>query len=146
MKSLDTNILLYAINSDCPEHPVCRQLLDKALNEQGSWIVADQIWFELYRLLRNPVVLQNPLTASQAAETVNWYREKSGWLKCAWEPDMMKELLSHWEEEKFPPRRSFDAILAVTLKAHGVKSFYTRNNKDFDDFRFFNVINPLSSI
>ena len=146
MKSLDTNILLYSINSDCPEYLLCRQLVDKALQEKESWIVADQVWFELYRLLRNPVVLQNPLTASQAAETIDWYREKSGWLKCAWEPDMMKELYSHWKEEPFAARKSLDAILAVTLKAHGVKKFYTRNNNDFDNFKFFTVINPLVSL
>ncbi len=143
MKSLDTNILLYSINTDCSEHTICRQLVDKALREKDSWIVADQVWFELYRLLRNPVVLQNPLTASQAAKTIDWYREKSGWLKCAWEPDMMKSLKLQWEEKTFTARRSFDAILAVTIKAHGVTDFYTRNTKDFESYNFFNVINPL---
>ena len=143
MKSLDTNILLYSINSDCPEYLLCRQLVDKALNEKESWIIADQVWFELYRLLRNPVVLQNPLTATQAAETINWYREKSGWLKCAWEPDMMKELYPIWNKEYFSAKKSFDAVLAVSLKAHGVKDFYTRNIKDFENFNFFSVINPL---
>ena len=77
MKSLDTNILLYSINSDCPEHTICKQLVNKALIEKDQWIVADQVFFELYRLLRNPVVLQKPLTASEAADTINWYREKS---------------------------------------------------------------------
>jgi len=143
LKSLDTNILLYSINSDCPEYLLCRQLVDKALNEKESWIIADQVWFELYRLLRNPVVLQNPLTATQAAETINWYREKSGWLKCAWEPDMMKELYPIWNKEYFSAKKSFDAVLAVSLKAHGVKDFYTRNIKDFENFNFFSVINPL---
>lgn len=143
MKSLDTNILLYSINTDCSEHTLCKQLVDKALNEKDLWIVADQVWFELYRLLRNPAVLQNPLTASQAAKTIDWYRENSGWLKCAWEPDMMKDLKSQWKEESFGARKSFDAVLAVTLKKYGVKEFYTRNNKDFEPFKFFTVINPL---
>ena len=145
MKSLDTNIILYSINKDCPEHNICRQLVDRALDEKDSWIVAEQVWFELYRLLRNPVVLQHPLSAPHAAETINWYRQ-SGWLQCAWEPDMMKDLIVLWKEETFPVRRSFDAILAVTLKAYGVKDFYTRNNKDFNRLGFFNVLNPLESI
>lgn len=143
MKSLDTNILLYAINSNCPEHTICKQLVNKAISEKDQWIVADQVFFELYRLLRNPVVLQKPLTASQAADTINWYREKSGWLKCAWESDMMKILNTHWKVESFSPRKSFDAVLAVTLKAYGVEEFYTRNVKDFESFKFFRVINPL---
>lgn len=145
MKSLDTNIMLYAINSDCSEHDICRQLIDQALDDKESWIISEQVWFELYRLLRNPIVLQHPLTASCAAETISWYREKSGWLQCAWEPDMMKDLKSLWKAEDFSARRSFDAILAVTLKTHGVKDFYTRNTRDFDNLGFFNVINPLKS-
>ncbi|MCF6334504.1 MAG: hypothetical protein L3J12_02020 [Spirochaetales bacterium] len=143
MRSLDTNILLYSINTACSEYTLCRQLVDKALSEKDLWIVADQVWFELYRLLRNPVVLQNPLTASKAANIIDWYREKSGWLKCAWEPDMMKNLKLQWNKESFPARRSFDAILAVTLKNHGVTDFYTRNTKDFESYNYFNIINPL---
>jgi predicted nucleic acid-binding protein len=143
VKSLDTNILLYAINKDCDEHDPCRALIAEALRDRKVWVIAEQVWFELYRLLRNPVVLRNPLSADRAGGTVAWYREKSGWLKCAWEPDMMEDLAAIWMENKFPAAGSFDAVLAVTLKANGVKTFYTRNTKDFDNYGFEKVINPL---
>lgn len=39
----------------------------------------------------------------------------------------------------------FDAVLAVTLKAHGVSCFYTRNVKDFAAFDLFEVVDPLAS-
>ncbi|MFA6504853.1 MAG: PIN domain-containing protein [Treponemataceae bacterium] len=145
MKSLDTNLLLYAINEDCPEHENCAALVRDALSENESWIIADQVWFELYRLLRNPAVLAKPLNASEAADTVAWYRQKSGWLHCAWECDLMPRLTELWKLESFPARRSFDLVLAVTLRANGVKQFYTRNPKDFDDLGFFTVTNPLES-
>ena len=83
MKSMDINVLLYAINRDCPEHQVCASLVRRALGEPESWIIADQVWFELYRLLRNTAVLARPLSGSQAAATVSWYRNKSGWLHCS---------------------------------------------------------------
>lgn len=51
MKSLDTNMLLYAINVDCAEHEPARDLVDRALSESDEWIVADQVYFELYGLL-----------------------------------------------------------------------------------------------
>jgi len=38
MESLDTNILLYAINKDCPEHKTCADLVQHALGEPESWI------------------------------------------------------------------------------------------------------------
>ena len=145
MKSLDTNLLLYAINEDCPEHEACADLVRHALAEPESWIVADQVWFELYRLLRNPAVLTHPLDAPDAAGTVSWYRNKSGWLHCAWECDMMPRLAELWKRESFPARRGFDLVLAATLSQNGVKQLYTRNTKDFDDFGFFAVTNPLES-
>jgi toxin-antitoxin system PIN domain toxin len=143
MKSLDTNILLYAINKDCPEHEACSDLVRHALGEPESWIIADQVWFELYRLLRNPAVLSQPLSAPDAAASVAWYRNKSGWVHCAWETSMIGQLEGLWKEDSFPARRSFDLVLAITLKNNGVKQFYTRNTKDFEVFDFFAVVNPL---
>ena len=76
MNSIDTSVLLYAINRDCPEHGAAIGLVRRALAEPSSWIVADQVWFELYRLLRNPSVLSAPLSAADAAETIEWYRAR----------------------------------------------------------------------
>ena len=143
MKSLDTNILLYATNADCEEYAGCRELVTRALKEGDTWVIADHVWFELYRLLRNPAVLQRPLDAGLAADTIAWYREKSGWLQCAWEPAMMKDLAPLWRSASVSPRRTFDLILAVTLKAHGVDRFYTRNVNDFKDLGFFEVVDPV---
>jgi len=56
MKSLDTNILLYAANEDCSEHPAALRLLDEALASPHEWILADQVLFEMYVGLRHPRV------------------------------------------------------------------------------------------
>ncbi len=146
MKSLDTNLLFYSINTQVPEHPRARLFVETALSRPSEWIVADQVWFELYRLLRNPVATKKPLTALQADKTIDYFRNRSGWSRCAWEPRTMENLRSHWKKNDFPPKRTFDLILALTLKANGVKEFYTRNTKDFDDLGFFTLINPLADL
>ena len=145
MQSLDTNILLYAINRDCAEHEQCRALVAKALEHPQQWVVADQVWFELYRLLRHPVVLKRPLNASTAADTVAWYRDRSGWASCAWSPTQMGRLDTIWRDDDFPARRAFDAVLALTLRANGVTRFYTRNVRDFAVAGFAEVIDPIRS-
>ncbi len=43
----------------------------------------------------------------------------------------------------FPRRRTYDHVLAVTLKSHGVTEFYTRNVADFRTAGFADVINPI---
>jgi predicted nucleic acid-binding protein len=143
MKSLDTNVLFYSLNADCPEHPACLSLVKGALSSPQDWIVADQVWFELYRLLRNPSILRQALSASEAAQKIDWFRSRSGWGCCAWEPFLMDQFKPLWQRESFPVRRTFDLILALTLKAQGVDEFFTRNTKDFDDLGFFAVRNPL---
>jgi predicted nucleic acid-binding protein len=75
---------------------------------------------------------------------VAWYRNATGWQHCAWEPRMMSKLASRWAYDSFPVRRSFDLILAITLKEHGVEVFHTRNTKDFEDLNYFRVVNPLA--
>lgn len=144
MKSLDTNILLYAINNDCPEHGAARAVVDEALRERQSWIVADQVWFELYRLLRNPAVLAHPLESEEASSTIVWYREKSGWLRCAWEPGMMDAALRFLKDPDFPARRVFDLVLGITLLRNGVDELVTRNTKDFGGMGFAKLRDPFA--
>ncbi|MFN7459418.1 MAG: TA system VapC family ribonuclease toxin [Gemmatimonas sp.] len=144
MQSLDTNILLYAINRDCAEHESCRTLVAEALDAPNDWVIADQLWFELYRLLRHPSVLQRPLDAATAANTVAWYRDKSGWQQCAWSPAQMPRLHAQWAQQDFPARRTFDAVLALTLRSNGVTRFYTRNVRDFAGAGFAAVVDPVN--
>lgn len=144
MQSLDTSILLYAINRDCAEHESCRTLVAEALDAPNDWVIADQLWFELYRLLRHPSVLQRPLDAATAANTVAWYRDKSGWQQCAWSPAQMPRLHAQWAQQDFPARRTFDAVLALTLRSNGVTRFYTRNVRDFAGAGFAAVVDPVN--
>jgi predicted nucleic acid-binding protein len=113
-----------------------------AQSTPSDWVVADQLWFELYRLLRHPNVLQRPLDAATAANTVAWYRDKSGWQQCAWSPAQMPKLQAQWSNPEFPARRTFDAVLAVTLRSNGVTRFYTRNARAFAGAGFAEVIEP----
>jgi len=46
--------------------------------------------------------------------------------------------------QRFPARRTFDLVLAVTLHRNGVETFYTRNPTDFDGFGWFRVVDVLA--
>lgn len=143
MNSLDTNLLLYAANEDCEEYSKAGALVRQALDHPAEWIIADQVYFELYRLLRNPIVLEHPLSAAQAWQIVDFYRHQSGWMHCCYEASFMTEIAELLKRNEFPPRRTFDSVLAITLKKHGVDTFYTRNTRDFEAFQWFALIDPL---
>lgn len=144
MNSLDTNLLFYAINEDCKEHIKAHALVQHALDHPTEWIISDQVYFELYRLLQNPIVLEHPLSAVQGWQIINFYRHQSGWMHCCYETSFMTEIAGYLKSDAFPPRRTFDIVLAITLKKHGVGTFYTRNTRDFEAFHWFVLIDPLA--
>ena len=145
MISFDTNILFYASIEDCPEHERYLGAVKDTLLRPHECVVADQVYFELYRLLRNPAVLQRPLDARTAAGLVSWYRDRSGFGRCVWEPAFYADLATVWSSDSFPSRRTFDAILAVTLKRNGVTRFFTHNLRDFANCGF-EPVDPIGDI
>jgi predicted nucleic acid-binding protein len=78
MKSLDTNILLYAADQDCREHDAAIRLVNAALGSPTEWMLSDQVLFELYAGLRHPGVFAKPLSAAEAAKRVAFLRDESG--------------------------------------------------------------------
>jgi len=143
MNSLDTNILIYAANSDAPEHVKALAVVNLMLANPSEWILADQVLWEFYKALRHPKILQKPLTSTQAAAQLRFYREQSGVACCSYEAGFFGDVLSLLEKPRFPYQRTHDSVLGITLLKHGVKTFYTRNEKDFTDIPFLKVINPI---
>jgi len=145
MNSGDTNLLLYAMNRSCAEHGAARRWLEAALAEPREWIFADQVLFELYRLLRHPRVMAHPLSAREALAQIAWFREETGFLHCGYDTSywtgVMGALAAQSERSGLLVH---DAVLAETLRAQGVTRFHTRNVSDFVGFGCFEVVNPLS--
>jgi predicted nucleic acid-binding protein len=143
MNSLDTNILVYAANEDCNEHTKANQLVNEALATPREWIVAEQVLYEYYKALRHPRILSKPLGAAEVAEHVRFLREKSGFMVCCYEMALWPRVMARLSRSEFPYQRTHDEILAHTLLHNGVKTFHTRNTKDFRHAGFERLINPI---
>mgnify|MGYP001552067484 CR=1 FL=1 len=143
MKSLDTNILLYAADEDCREHEAAIRLVNDALREPAEWMLSDQVLFELYAGLRHPGIFAKPLSAAEAARRVAFLRDESGFSFCCHELRAWPMILAGLATPAFPRRRTYDHVLAVTLRTNGVNEFYTRNIKDFREAGFTKVVNPI---
>nr|WP_239056780.1 TA system VapC family ribonuclease toxin [Wenzhouxiangella limi] len=139
--SIDTNILLYAQNRDCPEHHRARAFMEQCA-ARDDVAISELVLIELYQLLRNPVVLTKPLSAPDAAEICARWRNNPRWALVENAPVMGQV----WEIARRPglPRRAlFDARIALTLRHHGVTEWATRNVSDFAGFGFTRLINPV---
>ena len=58
-------------------------------------------------------------------------------------PKLSDQLWRRAAQPNFPRKAIYDARLALTLRHFGVKQFATRNTKDFQDFGFERVWDPL---
>ncbi len=143
MKSLDTNILLYAANLKAPEHLKAKGIVDAMLEAPLEWILSDQTLLEFYKALRNPKIFEKPRGAKEAAGMVSFLRRDARIPHCAYESGSFDRLFQHLAAKDFPYQRTHDAVLAITLRHEGVEEFYTRNTKDFIQFGFKRLINPI---
>lgn len=143
MNSLDTNILIYAANEDCDEHFKANQLVNAALASPHDWIIAEQVLFEYYKALRHPRILTKPLSAPTAAKQIRFLREESGFMVCCYEVSLWNQVVDCLSRTNFPYQRTHDQILGLTLRHNGVKTFHTRNTKDFVEIGFEQLINPI---
>ena len=144
MISCDTNILFAATNVDDPCHAAAYDFVVRHA-EDADFVIAEQVLVELYGLLRNPVILKRPLSASEAVAVVRAYRGNPIWSVVDVPSDgrVMREVWLRAARPGFARRRIHDLRLAFTLKYSGVTDFYTRNVRDFTDVGFARLENPL---
>lgn len=146
MISLDANLLFYAFNADCPQQAAAEDFLN-GLTAREDIALSEFVLCEFYVLLRNPAVLNKPLSPLDASEVIQIYRNHPLW-KIVGFPAKSRpihdELWSMASKPNFARRRIFDARTALTLLAFGVKEFATANTKDFEGLGFDKIWNPIN--
>ncbi len=143
MMALDTNVLFAWLNKDHEWHlPAARWIASQHSNTK--MVLCELTLIELYGLLRNPVLLKTPLSAGVAVKTVQSLRTHPCWILADYPGTLMESVWKASAVEGFARRRIYDARLAFTLRHHGVTEFATTNIKDFQDFGFARVWNPLN--
>ena len=142
MISIDTNLLLYSLNRDCPEHEPARGFIQEC-SGRADVAIAELVLLELYVLLRNPAVVTRPLGATEAAQACRPFRTHPRWALIENAP-VMSSVWKIAAARGCPRRRVFDARIGLTLLHHGVRELATRNVKDFDGLGFERVFDPLA--
>jgi predicted nucleic acid-binding protein len=143
LKSLDTNIFVYALNVDCSEYKHAAVALQTALDDPQDWIIADQVYLECYKALRNPRIFGRPYGAEEAFSKVQILRDECGLRRCCYGDPVWDRLATRIQKSDFPYQRTHDAVLAETLLKAGVQTLYTRNTKDFEGYGFPTLVNPI---
>lgn len=141
MLSVDTNILVYALDEESASHKAARAFLDEHATDP-QMAISELVLTELYLHLRNPAVFRRPCEPQEAVSICGQFRSAPHWrlIECA---NVMDDVWPMAAEKGFARRRIIHARLALTLRHHGVTEFATANTKDFSGFGFERVWNPL---
>lgn len=145
MISVDTNILLPAVEADNAHHAKASSFLG-SLHDREDVVLSEFVLLKLYVLLRNPAVLAKPLDGAKAAAVCEAFRRHPRWQVVGFPPDSRSfhdELWPRLREKQFARRRAYDWRMALTLLRQGVRDLATVNVKDFEGLGFARVWDPL---
>ncbi len=139
--AIDTNILLYSLNSDAPEYQAARAFLDRRKFDPST-VLSELVLVELYVLLRNPIVVPQSLSAPAAGAVIERFRRHPRWQLLDHDRNVMSDLWALASAPGFGRNRIFDARLALGLLRAGVTCIATRNTKHFDGMGL-DLLNPI---
>lgn len=145
MISLDTNILLPAVEAGNADHGRAAAFVE-SLEDRDDVALSEFILLELYNLLRNPAVLARPLGAAAAVDVCEAFRQHPRWQIIGFPADSRAfhdKLWPRLREKGLARRRAYDWRAALSMLRQGVTELATVNVKDFEDFGFARVWNPL---
>jgi len=140
--SIDANLLLYASNTSCPEHPAAQSFVLDRARDPDLCCLAWPTVFAYLRIATHPSIFQRPLSPGMAWSNLRNLMDLPRVHLIGEEDDFT----GHYEAatKGIVVRGNLvpDAHLAALLHQHGVNRLYSADT-DFLKFRFLEVVNPL---
>ena len=142
---VDTNVLIYAANRSCPEHPQCLERLHEWRSQPSAWFVTWGILYGFVRVVSHPRVLPIPWSIRNAWEFVAALLASPG-LAVLTETALHAEVCAQVIDEvpQLAGNLVTDLHIAVLMREHGISRIYTCDN-DFHRFPFLQVCDPLQA-
>lgn len=128
--SLDTNILLYLVNPDSPQHGLAVSKVEEILRATGTAWLAAQVLYEFWVVTTRPAAVNGlGWTAAEAYDAITVFRRRFTILP---EPEeVVVEWLRIVAAGSLKGKRVHDAHLLATLAVHGIERLLTFNPSDF---------------
>ncbi len=140
---VDTNLLIYAVNPDSPDHGRAFEAIEGWRRGDLSWFLTWGIVYEFLRVTTHASVFANPmdLTAARNWIDVLLASPRAGLLvETERHADVLDELVARHPRLAGNPMH--DLHTAALMKEHGVPEIQTADT-DFYQFQFLRVVNPL---
>lgn len=141
MNIVDLNLLIYAVNSDSPQHQQARSWLERAVSGYERIGLAWIVILGFLRITTSGRIMPRPLTAEQAVKIVD------GWIAHP-NTSIVSPGERHWDVLKqittpvgLAGNLTSDAHLAAIAIEHGATLYSA--DRDFGRFESLKWVNPL---
>ncbi len=140
---IDTNLLLYATNTDADQHAGARGFLLAAGTSGQQWYLTEGIVYEFLRVATHPRVFSPPLSWQEAMGVLEPFLE-SPRFQVLVAGDRHWTLLREILGELTHPAGNllYDVRTVALMREHGIRRIYTVDT-DFLQFSGIDTVNPL---
>jgi uncharacterized protein len=138
---IDTNVLVYALDADAPQHTAARALLEAARDDASATLfVTSQILCEFFSIVTNPRRVPKPRSAAEAVTAMSGLL---AFLRVLPVPaHAVDGLLDLLRRHPVTGGDVFDLQIVATMQANGVDRIYTFNDADFAVFPELAIVTP----
>ena len=134
---IDTNILIYSINSSSPKIKQAQQFL---MDYQSHGVVAHQNIFEAVRVLTHPKY-PHPMQTKTALTALKSITGVFTIISPSIETYVFAQTLL--EKYRYTADKVFDLYLVATMLSHEITTLATDNERDFFPIEEIKIVNPF---
>jgi predicted nucleic acid-binding protein len=138
---VDSNILVYAMDADAPQHAASRALLEAARDPSATLYVTSQILCEFYSIVTNPRRVPKPRSPDDALRVISNFLVFLNVLPIP-ARTVVEGRLYLLRRHPVTGGDVFDLQIVATMQANGVQRIYTFNAGDFEIFPELAVVTP----
>ena len=140
---VDTNVLVYALDADAPQHAPSRALLEAGRDGSTTLDMMSQILCEFYSIVTNARRVQRPCSPADALAAISSLR---GFVRVLPVPmRAVEELLRLLRRRPVAGADVFDLQIVATMNVNGIRRIYTFNAGDFAGFAEIDVLTPYDA-
>jgi uncharacterized protein len=126
---LDTNVLVYAVDTDAPAHGPCHDVVERAMAGRLDAALVPQVLLEFYAVVTSPRRVRAPLSpADGMAQVEDWRRTIAVHQPTA---RCLDELAALTTRLRRVGQEVHDLFLVAQMRAHGIRDICTVNAADF---------------
>ena len=137
---IDTNVLVYSINSSAPYHHQCKMLAEAVKAKKIPGVIFPQILHEFFSIITNERRVEKPLSSLQALEQVKIIKK----IFLIQNPplDYLNYLENLIKEHNLRGVDIYDASLVAQMLSLKISTICTYNTNDFRRYSEIEVITP----